>query len=178
MIENFSDEELAEYIAGEVDGDGAVLYGNYSDAGYKHIEYVTVLITACKDCPKRMVLDVLKEIIARRFGIIGNIYQLATGNALIFYNRNAVRLLRLTRPFIHHPLKRLRAELILALYDGRISREAFEKLYEMTEYEYGGPDVKRNNALEALARAAPQTHTHGIMCIIGWLRGFLILQIN
>jgi len=178
MIENFSDEELAEYIAGEVDGDGAVLYGNYSDAGYKHIEYVTVLITACKDCPKRMVLDVLKEIIARRFGIIGNIYQLATGNALIFYNRNAVRLLRLTRPFIHHPLKRLRAELILALYDGRISREAFEKLYEMTEYEYGGPDVKRNNALEALARAAPQTHTHGIMCIIGWLGGFLILPIN
>ncbi|WP_143701535.1 hypothetical protein [Vulcanisaeta sp. EB80] len=62
---------------------------------------------------------------------------------------------------MHHPLRRLRIELILALYDRRISREAFEKLFEMTEYEYGGPDAKRNNALNALAQAAPQTHTHG-----------------
>jgi len=62
---------------------------------------------------------------------------------------------------MHHPIRRLRAELILAYYDGRISREAFEKLYEMTKYEYGGPDVKHNNALEALARTAPQIHTHG-----------------
>ncbi len=169
ILNSLGDEELAMFMAGEIDGDGMVLY---------IYGRVFVEVAACKDCPKRMVLDVLKEIIARRFGIIGNIYQLATGNALIFYNRNAVRLLRLTRPFIHHPLKRLRAELILALYDGRISREAFEKLYEMTEYEYGGPDVKRNNALNALARAAPQTHTHGIMCIIGWLGGFLILPIN
>jgi hypothetical protein len=67
----------------------------------------------------------------------------------------------LIRPFVHHPLRRLRIELILALYDGRISCEAFEKLYKMTEYEYGGPDVKRNNALEALAQAAPRTRTHG-----------------
>jgi len=67
----------------------------------------------------------------------------------------------LIRPFVHHPLRRLRIELILALYDGRISREAFEKLYEQTKYELGAPDVKRNHGLEALARAAPQTHTHG-----------------
>jgi hypothetical protein len=63
--------------------------------------------------------------------------------------------------YIHHPLRRLRAELILAYYEGRIDRGTFEKLYKMTEYEYGGPDVKRNNALEATTRAAPQTHTHG-----------------
>ena len=65
------------------------------------------------------------------------------------------------RPFVHHPLRRLRIELILVLYDGRISREAFEKLYKTTEYEYEGPDIKRNYALEATIRAAPQTHTHG-----------------
>jgi hypothetical protein len=161
VLNGFSDEELAEYIAGEVDGDGAVLYGNYSNAGYKHIEYVTVLITACKDCPKRMVLNVLKDIIAKRFNIIGNIYPRTTTDVLVFHGEKAVRLLRLIRPFVHHPLRRLRIELILALYDGRISPEVFEKLYEMTEYELGGPDVKRNHALNALARAAPQTHTHG-----------------
>ncbi len=43
----------------------------------------------------------------------------------------------------------------------RISREVFEEFYDMTKYEYGGSDVKRNNALGALTRAAPQTHTHG-----------------
>jgi len=161
VLNGFSDEELAEYIAGEVDGDGAVLYGNYSDAGYKHIEYVTVLITACKDCPKRMVLDVLRDTIAKRFGIIGTINQLETADVLMFYGRNAVRLLRRIVKYVHHPLRRLRAELILAYYDGRISREELMELYKPTEYEQGKDDIKRSRGLEVLARAAPQTHTHG-----------------
>jgi len=161
VLNGFSDEELAEYIAGEIDGDGVVLYSNYSDTDYRRNEYVAVLITACKDCPKRMVLNVLKDIIAKRFNIIGNIYPRTTTDVLVFHGEKAVRLLRLIRPFVHHSLRRLRIELILALYDGRISPEVFEKLYEMTEYELGGPDVKRNHALNALARAAPQTHTHG-----------------
>jgi hypothetical protein len=47
------------------------------------------------------------------------------------------------------------------LYDGKISKDEFTKLYEQTEYERRAPDVKRSHGLEALARAAPQTHTHG-----------------
>jgi len=152
ILDGFSDEELAMFVAGVVDGDGSVWY--VSGSAYMGI-------SACKDCPKRMMLDVLKEVIAKRFGIVGSDGSLRTVDALVFGGEKAVKLLRLIRPFVHHPLRRLRIELILALYDGRISREAFEKLYEMTEYELGGPDVKRNNALEALARAAPQTHTHG-----------------
>ena len=152
ILDGFSDEELAEFVAGTIDGDGTVWY----DRGR-----ILVGITVCKKCQKSFILDALKRVIAERFGIVGTINHLETDDALVFRGESAVRLLRLIRPFVHHPLRRLRIELILALYDGRISREAFEKLYKMTEYEYGGPDIKRNHALEALAQAAPQTHTHG-----------------
>jgi len=79
----------------------------------------------------------------------------------VFGGEDAVKLLRLIRPFVHHPLRRLRIELILVYHDGRISREEFKRLYNMTKYKRGRPDIKRNSALEALVRAAPQTHTHG-----------------
>ncbi|MFP3484533.1 MAG: hypothetical protein RXO23_01010 [Vulcanisaeta sp.] len=163
IIESFTDKELAEFIAGIIDGDGTVILG----------KSISIKIAACKNCPKRYILDVLKKIIAKRFGVIGHIEPLEDSSLidrlsdvyLSFYDKNAVKLLRRVAKYVHHPLRRLRAELILALYDGRISREKFEELYEMTEYELGGPDVKRNNALEALARAAPQTHTHGVVFI-------------
>jgi hypothetical protein len=156
ILNGFSDEELSEFLAGEIDGDGSVVY-YYND----ETELVFVYITACKACPKRIVLDVLKEIIAKRFGIIGTINQLENADALVFRGRNAVKLLRHITRYLHHPLKRLRAELILAYYDGRISREELMELYKPTEYEQGKNDIKRNRGLETLARAAPQTHTHG-----------------
>ena len=158
ILNGFSDEELSEFLAGEIDGDGAVIYYyNYND----ETELVFVYIIACKACPKRIVLDVLKEIIAKRFGIVGTINQLENADALVFRGRNAVKLLRHITRYLHHPLKRLRAELILAYYDGRISHEELMELYKPTRYKQGRDDIKRNRGLEALARAAPQTHTHG-----------------
>jgi len=157
ILSSFNDKELAMFVAGEIDGDGAIRYEKIQN----NKEKVTVLITACKACPKRLILDVLRDTIAKRFGIIGTINHLGTDDALVFRGEKAVRLLRLIRPFVHHPLRRLRIELILALHDGKISREAFEELYKTTEYERGAPDIKRNHALEALAQTAPQTHTHG-----------------
>ena len=156
ILDGFSNEELAEYIAGEIDGDGFIWYNKYTNGKTAYVG-----ITACRDCPKRIVLDVLKRIIARKFGIVGNIVHFETADALEFGGEDAVKLLRRVAKYMHHPLRRLRAELILALYDGRISREESERLYDVTKYEIGGPDVKRNNALEALVRAAPQTHTRG-----------------
>jgi len=156
VLNSLNDEELAEYIAGAVDGDGSIYRVIKDNKVYAFVE-----ITACRNCQNRAILEILKEIIAKRFGVIGNIKLSGKSSALEFVSEKAVRLLRLIRPFVHHPLRRLRAELILALYDGRISREAFEELYKMTEYELGGPDIKHNNALAAAARAAPQTHTHG-----------------
>jgi hypothetical protein len=104
-------------------------------------------------------LDLLREVIARRFGIVGSIYQRETVNVLTFSNKNAVRLLRRIVKYMHHPLRRLRAELILAYYD-KINYEEFKRLYEQTKYEEGEPDIKRNHALEAIIRAVSQTHTH------------------
>jgi len=153
ILDGFSDEELAMFVSGLLDGDGSVWY-DYNSSVY-------VKISACKACPKRMVLGILRDIIAKRFGIIGRIYPLNNSDVLMFYDESAVRLLRLIRPFVHHPLRRLRIELILAYYDGKISKDEFMKLYEQTKYELGAPDVKHNNALEILTRAAPQTHTHG-----------------
>ena len=151
VIKGFSDEELAEFIAGEIDGDGMVRYN----------VTVYVGIAACKNCLKRAILDVLKEVIAERFDIIGSIESYKTDEALVFRGKNAVRLLRRITKYVHHPLKLLRIELILAYYEGRIDDEEFERLYNMTKYEQGEPDIKRNHGLEVLARAAPQTHTHG-----------------
>jgi hypothetical protein len=156
ILNSLSDEGLAMFVAGVVDGDGSVRCVFEDDNAYVHVG-----ITACKNCPKRLNLDVLRDIIARRFGIIGTINQLKTADALVFGGENAIRLLRRIVRYMHHPIRRIRAELILALYDGRIDEKEFERLYEQTEYELGGPDIKRNHALEALIWAAPQTHTHG-----------------
>jgi len=46
-------------------------------------------------------------------------------------------------------------------YNGKISYETFIELYGTTEYRHEEPDVKRNNALETLTQAVPQTYTHG-----------------
>ena len=154
ILNAFSDEELAEFIAGEIDGDGSVRYNENNRAVY-------VEISACKNCPKRVILNILKEVIAERLGVTGSIRSKESTDALVFGGKKAVRLLRCIVKYMHHPLRRLRAEIILAYYSGKISKDEFTKLYEQTEYEQGAPDVKRNHALEALARAAPQTHTHG-----------------
>jgi len=51
--------------------------------------------------------------------------------------------------------------MFLALYDKKISHKEFEKFHDVTTYNRGESDVKRNHALEALTKAVPQTHTHG-----------------
>jgi len=139
------------FIAGLLDGDGSVLY--------RH-GHIFVEITFCRDCPKRVVHDVLKKVIAEKLGIISYIRSTKETYKLTFYDENAVRLLRHVVMYMHHPLRRLRAELILALYDGKIDYEKFKRLYKQTKYKRGAPDIKRNNGLYVLARAAPQTHTH------------------
>jgi hypothetical protein len=149
IIKGFTNEGLAMFVAGLLDGDGMVWYSERN---------VLVGITACKACP---ILDILKKVIAERFGIVGSINSERTADVLDFGGEDAVKLLRRVTRYVHHPLKRLRAELILALYDGRISRKEFERLYDMTKYKQGESDVKRNHALEATTQAAPQTHTHG-----------------
>jgi hypothetical protein len=106
ILDGFGDGELAEFVAGAIDGGGAVWY--------KRTAYVGIM--ACKDCPKRFILDVLKRVITERFGITGTIKSRRTKDALVFRGKNAIKLLGRVVEHLHHPLRRLRAELILAYY--------------------------------------------------------------
>jgi len=151
ILNGFSDEELAEFIAGLLDGDGITTYGD--------IVYVGVV--ACKNCPKRIILDALGRMITERLSIIGIINSSKTASGLMFGGKDAIKLLRRIAKYIHHPLRRLRIELALAYYEGKIDDETFTKLYEQIQYKFGEPDIKRDHGLDVLVRAAPQTHTHG-----------------
>ena len=166
ILDGFSDEEPAMFIAGLLDGDGSV-WCIFDDNNV----YAYVGITACKACPKRVILDVLKKVIVKRLNIVGSIKSQKAGSIFVINSKDTIRLLKLIRPYVHHPLRRLRVELILAYYEGRINLEAFRKLYEMTEYMLGAPDIKHNHGLETLARAAPQTHTHGVKQFLIQIRG-------
>ena len=58
----------------------------------------------------------LKRVIIERFGITGTIKSRRTKDALVFRGKNAIKLLGRVVEHLHHPYRRLRAELILAYY--------------------------------------------------------------
>jgi len=148
-------EDVPRLIAGAVDGDGSIRYE--FNASRPLIE-----ISACKACEKRVFLDALQEALGK-LGIKSHIYEdeVSNGARLKVYGEDATKLLRLIMPYLRHPLKRLRAKLILMLYDGKIDYDTFDELYNQTKYGDSNNDPKRFHGLEALAQAAPQTHTHG-----------------
>jgi hypothetical protein len=92
-----------------------------------------------------------------KLGIMSRIYELESAAELEVYGEDAIKLLRLLAPHLHHLVKRIRAMLMLTclLYTiCKIDYNTFKELYESEYYE-----LKRGRALDALARAVPQTHT-------------------
>jgi hypothetical protein len=154
-IRTLRPEDVPRLIAGAVDGDGSIEYSFTNSTPY-------IKITACKACGKRVFLDIIEDALGK-LGIKSHMYEdeVSNGARLEVYGRNAIKLLRLITPHLRHPLKRLRAKLILMLRDGKIDRETLTTLYDLTEYG-DKDDPKRYHGLEALARAAPQTHTRGV----------------
>ncbi len=151
-IKALSPEDVPKLIAGMIDGDGTIYY----DVG-DSILYIT--ITACKACEKRALLDAAQEAL-RKLGIKSKIHEIDHKARLEVYGKNAIKLLRLIVTYLHHPIKYLRARLILMLHDGKIDYDTFVELYNQTKYG-DKDDPKRYHGLEALAQTAPQTHTHG-----------------
>jgi hypothetical protein len=145
-------EDVPKLIAGMIDGDGTIRYNFANSTPF-------IAISACKACRKRVFLDALQEVL-EKLGIKSKIYETDSDARLEVSRENAIKLLRLIMPYLRHPLKRLRAKLILMLYDGKIDDDTFAELYGQTKYE-DESDPKRNHAIDTLARAAPQTHTHG-----------------
>jgi len=83
---------------------------------------------------KKAFLDAIHEAL-RKLGIESKIYETDSDVRLEVYKENAIKLLRLVMPYLRHPLRCLRAKLILMFYDGKIDDETFAKLYEQTKYE-------------------------------------------
>ena len=168
-IRTLRPEDVPRLIAGAVDGDGSIEYSFTNSTPY-------IKITACKACGKRVFLDIIEEALGK-LGIKSHMYEDEANNGarLEVYGRNAIKLLRLITPHLRHPLKRLRAKLILMLRDGKIDRETLTTLYDLTEYG-DKDDPKRYHGLEALARAAPQTHTRGVDGYAIFARGPLLTQ--
>jgi len=150
ILSDFDDEKIERFLAAVLDGDGTITY-EYDDES----DYVRVEIAMSKG-----IIDVLNEIITRRFNVVGHVYK-GAADVLSFHNENAVKLLRRVVRYMHHPLRRLRAELILMYYDKKINRAQLLELYTPTTYRRGAPDIKRNSGLDVLVQAAPQIHTHG-----------------
>jgi hypothetical protein len=146
-------EDVPRLIAGAIDGDGSISYDFDESRPF-------INIVSCKACEKRVFLDALQEAL-EKLGIEGKIYESSDRAVLEVYGKEAVKLLRLIIPYLRHPLKRLRAKLILMLRDGIIDKNTFAELYSQTMYGDCNNDPKRCRAIEVLARAAPQTHTHG-----------------
>jgi len=147
-------EEVPRLISGAIDGDGTIIYKFKVSTPY-------IEIGVCKACKKRVFLDIIEEAL-KKLGIKGKIYETDHDARLMVYGKDAIKLLRLIMPYLHHPLKRLRARLILMLHDGKIDYDTFVELYGQTKYGDSDNDPKRKRAISALARAAPQTHTHGV----------------
>jgi hypothetical protein len=158
ILNTFDDEKFLKFLAGALDGDGTIIC-NRKETG-SSVYQVIVAITAGKNSNK-IYLNILLSHIAARFGVTGKIYTWGHESALMFTGKNAIKLLSRLVRFIRHPIKKIKAMLILAFFKGKIDAKTFERLYEMVKYKVGEPDVKRDRALGVTIQAAPQTHTHG-----------------
>jgi hypothetical protein len=149
MLRRLGKVDLRKALAAATDGDGSVNY--YGGVAIFNITF------GVNDIYE---VNILGEILQQYFGVTA----LITRNEEHGYmnmrlnGNDAVSVLGEIVPFMTHPLRRLRADLILVNENGELSQGEFEKLYDMTKYR-GMNDIKRKHAIEVLTQAAPQTTT-------------------
>jgi hypothetical protein len=155
VISSFDMNSVLKYLAGLIDTDGSVII-TYSKRYRSYIPEVRVF--ACKECTD--FLEQIRDVVYEKLGIKGSVLTCRSSSELRYQGSQAAELLKYIRPYIRHPLKRLRAELYLMFRNRELSGKEFRHYYEQTKYG-DDDDLKRNHAIDALAQAAPQTHTHG-----------------
>jgi hypothetical protein len=148
LLRDLNRADLVKAIAAVVDGDGSVEYHDWTTA---------LSITFGRY--DNYEVNVIQELLQQQFGAETSVKRSDGKMDLKCYGDDAMYILSEILPYITHPLKLLRVELILAYHGKRIRHKEFERLYNMTKYEQR--DVKRNHALEVVTQATPQTHTHG-----------------
>ncbi len=57
-------------------------------------------------------------------------------------------------PHLHHPLRKLRAKLILEYLNGKLGHEQFTKAYEQTKYGVKQRDNKHNSVIYVAINAS------------------------
>jgi len=150
QLRELKKSDVAKALAALTDGDGTIRYNdgtpNFIIAFGKNDLYEEKII---------------KEVVQQQFGVELSFRK----GRLECTGDNAVQILEEILPYLSHPLKLLRAKLILMYRNGELSPNAFSHLYEQIIYrnrKYGdSDDLKIYHALEATTQAAPQTHTHG-----------------
>jgi hypothetical protein len=149
LLRKFNKMELMMALAAIADGDGTIGY-------YKSLQF---RIAFSKD--DMYEASLIRELLWQH-GIKASITKAKNKNCimLVSYKDDAVQVLSELLPYMTHPLKSLRAKLILMLIRGELNKSEFKMFYEQIKYKNKN-DPKRDNALEVAIQAAPQTHTHG-----------------
>ena len=148
QVKMLKPEDVPRLTAGAIDGDGMIKYLFSKSMPY-------VIISACRTCRKKVFLDMLREAL-EKIEVEGKIYEEGHVARLHIYGKDAIALLEQVIPFMHHPLRQLRAELILKYHNNELTKEKFKYLYRQTMYK-DKDDPKRSHALDVLTQAAPQT---------------------
>jgi hypothetical protein len=156
IISSFNTSELLSYLGGLIDTDGTVVAPESSR------KYIFIIEINSADAN---FLEYLKNIVYERLGIMGHITTDERpghgGSKLRFHTWQAVQLYKGLRPYLAHPVKRLRGELYLRYYNKELAIKELKHFYKPLKYYDYLNDVKRYRAVDMLTQAAPQTHTHG-----------------
>jgi hypothetical protein len=152
LLREFNKVDLVKALAAMMDGDGSVIYNEGT---------VYFQIMFGKD--DTYEANLVKEVLQQQIGIRVLVYKFSNRFVVLkATGGDAIQILEEILPHMTHPMRSLRARLILMYENRELSESEFEGFYNQTKYRRNDPkDPKRGRAIEALARAAPQTHTHG-----------------
>ncbi|MGC9180779.1 MAG: hypothetical protein ACP5GZ_11355 [Vulcanisaeta sp.] len=148
-LQDLRRDELLEFLAGIIDGDGSITFTKGKPA-----------VNIVAGLEKYYWLKKVKAIIAQKLNLECSITpkNFKITNELIyilsFKGSNIPSILEEIAPYLHHPIRRIRAELITAYLRHELNDEEFLRIYEQTKYKIKQPDIKRNSALNAAINAS------------------------
>ena len=147
QVAGFNRDELIEFLAGAIDGDGYITITSSA----RPIIYIT------SGANKYTWLRELRREIINKLGIsctIKPMHNVRTNELTYLLEIRNDAVLRAVEPYLHHPVRKLRARLIIEHLSGRLSHEQFSRAYEQTKYKINQQDNKHNSALYVAIHAS------------------------
>ncbi len=146
-ITGFNRNDLIEFLAGAIDGDG----------------YITItssarpIISITSGTGKYAWLKELRREIINKLGIqctIKPTRNIETNELVYLLEIRNDAILREVEPYLRHPIRKLRAKLIIEYLSNRLSHEQFSKAYKQTKYRINQQDNKHNSVLYVAVHAS------------------------